>query len=42
MRFTKKLNFELSPDHERFLTFLCFLGSGLIGYFLTHFMGFLH
>ncbi|MGD0405845.1 MAG: hypothetical protein ABSB10_04255 [Candidatus Bathyarchaeia archaeon] len=42
MGLRKKLNFELSPDQEGFLMFVCFLGSGLIGYFLTHFMGLLH
>jgi hypothetical protein len=38
----KKLNLELSQDHERFLTFMCFAASGLVGYFLTHFFGLLH
>jgi hypothetical protein len=36
MKDTKKLNFELPPGQEKFLGFLCFLGAGLAGYFLTH------
>ncbi len=42
MGLRKKLNVELSPDQEGFLLLLCFVGSGLIGYILTHLTGFLH
>jgi hypothetical protein len=42
MRFTEKLNVELSPDHERFLMFLCLVGGGLVGYLLTQCVHALH
>jgi hypothetical protein len=42
MSLRKKLNFELSPNQEGFLMLICFLATGLIGYFLSHAMGFLH
>ncbi len=32
----KDEEFEESHKHERFLLFLCFLASALIGYFLTN------
>ncbi|MGA3061148.1 MAG: hypothetical protein ABSD92_12390 [Candidatus Bathyarchaeia archaeon] len=41
MGLRKKLNFELSPNQEGLIMLMCFLGCGLIGYFLAHFMGFL-
>ena len=33
---SKKDEFEEEHKHERFLLFLCFLTSALIGYFLTN------
>ena len=33
---------DLAKDHERFIMFLCFLGSSLVGYWLTHFVNLSH
>jgi len=33
---SEKEEFEEEHKHERFLMFLCFLASALIGYFLTN------
>jgi hypothetical protein len=38
----KTLHFQLSPETEKMLTFVCFVTSGLVGYVLTHFVGLLH
>jgi hypothetical protein len=38
MKVTKKLNFELTPSQEKFLVFLAFIGTGLAGYFFTHYI----
>ena len=36
----RKLN-DLVEEHEGTLIFVCFLTSGLIGYFLMHFVNFI-
>jgi|GEM_PF-1754505 len=37
-RSKKDEEFEEQHNHERFLLFLCFLASALIGYFLTNYV----
>jgi len=32
---------DLIDEHEEFLIFACFLTSGLVGYFLMHFVSFI-